>query len=146
MNKEYCVYVHTNNINQKKYVGVTSLAPNLRWHNGDGYKTQTKFYADIEKYGWHNFSHEIVFTTTSKEEAYNKEKELIAKYNSISCGYNSNGKSVYCVELQREFISIAQASAETKVDASTIAKVCKGQRKSAGKHPITQEKLHWQYI
>ena len=45
-NDTYCVYIHTNKINNKKYVGQTihSDNPNLRWKNGSGYRNQLYFY------------------------------------------------------------------------------------------------------
>lgn len=56
----WCVYMHTNNINGKRYIGI-SQNPKRRWKNGNGYKTQL-FGKAINKYGWDNFTHEILFT------------------------------------------------------------------------------------
>lgn len=45
----------------------------------------------IQKYGWDNFEHNILFTNLSKEQACEKEQELIKYYNSMdrNFGYNS---------------------------------------------------------
>ena len=90
--KRYCVYTHTNKINNKIYVGMTSLKPEQRWNKGQGYSQQPKFYQDIEKYGWDNFIHKIEFENLTKKEEKKKEIELIEKYNTRdeTFGYNSN--------------------------------------------------------
>jgi group I intron endonuclease len=86
----YFVYCHTNKINGKKYIGITSRKPEKRWNNGNGYKTNVYFYRSIKKYGWHNFQHEILYTDLSKEEASAKEIELIAEYNTCDAKYGYN--------------------------------------------------------
>jgi len=86
----YIVYKHTNLINKKVYIGITSHPPEHRWRNGKGYSHNPHFDASIIKYGWENFSHEILCENLSKEEAELKEIELIRKYNSNNeeFGYN----------------------------------------------------------
>lgn len=43
----YTVYVHVNNVNQKKYVGITKQDVNKRWRKGLGYKYNSHFYGAI---------------------------------------------------------------------------------------------------
>lgn len=90
MNKTWCVYIHTNKTNGKKYVGQTSQRPEKRWDNGRGYKTSSKFYGAIQKYGWENFEHEIVADGLTLEEANILEQELIDRYHTQddAFGYN----------------------------------------------------------
>lgn len=97
----YCVYIHTNKINGKKYVGQTHYQdnPNLRWQNGKGYVQSTLFHNAIQKYGWNNFEHEVIASNLTKEEADNFEKLLIKELDTRNprYGYNlrdggSNGK------------------------------------------------------
>ena len=83
MIKKYIVYCHTNKINGKKYVGITSQEPNARWKNGLGYISNEFFYKAIQKYGWEEFKHEILFRDLTKEQAESKEIELIAKDENI---------------------------------------------------------------
>ena len=89
----YTVYKHTNLFNGKIYIGITSKKVNQRWKNGAGYKTQPYFYNAILKYTWDCFSHEILYTNLSEEEAKQKEIDLISKYksNNKKYGYNIMG-------------------------------------------------------
>ena len=86
----YCVYVHTNKINGKKYVGLTSQDPERRWKHGYGYKGSTYFYNAIQKYGWDSFTHEIIADNLSKKEAQDMESKLIVEYKTQNenFGYN----------------------------------------------------------
>lgn len=81
--------MHRNMINDKKYIGITSRNVDLRWQNGLGYKN-THFGNAIKKYGWENFEHIILFEGLNKEQAFEKEKELIKKYDTTNreLGYN----------------------------------------------------------
>lgn len=88
----YYVYCHTFP-NNKKYIGITCKKPNVRWgKNGNGYKTQFVYRA-ILKYGWENVKHEILFNNLTKEEAEQKEIELISvcQSNNLFYGYNIEG-------------------------------------------------------
>ena len=91
-NDTYCVYVHINKFNGKKYVGQTVNGNNInkRWVNGLGYRSCTVFYKAIKKYGWNNFEHDIVASNLTLEEANQKEQELIEQYKSYEdkFGYN----------------------------------------------------------
>lgn len=91
--KKYCVYCHTNKNNNKKYVGITCEKPEKRWKNGLGYKHNEYFYNAIVKYGWEDFSHEILYTNLSKSEAEQIEIRLIKKWEltNRSRGYNIEG-------------------------------------------------------
>lgn len=77
-------------INGKIYIGITSKNPIIRWNEGDGYKKTSKFYPDIQQYGWdEGFSHETVLTGLTRDEALVKECEYILKYDSVNYGYNT---------------------------------------------------------
>ena len=89
----YTVYQHKNKINGKVYIGITSQKPEQRWRNGEGYKSSPHFYSAIQKYGWDNFEHNILFVELTKEQACLKEQELIKEFNSINREYGYNSTS-----------------------------------------------------
>lgn len=234
--KKWCVYIHTNKINNKAYIGITSIKTRERWgKQGNGYKTSSYFYRAIQKYGWDNFEHIIwadglteenakkieilliaLFDTTNKNKGYNlssggesnsgvkmseetrkkmskaaKERctkewrENISRFNTgekhpqygkprsdetkekISkalkgkfagekhpcygkpCSKQTKdklSKPVFCIETRYIYTSSVEASKQTGIDRREITKCCRGKAKSAGKHPITGEKLHWLYV
>ena len=86
--KQYKIYCHTSPDN-KRYVGI-SLNPEKRWARGEGYKKNYQFYPDIQKYGWDNFKHEILYENLSIEEAKVKEQELIKEWNLMNPAYGYN--------------------------------------------------------
>ena len=87
----YIVYMHTCP-NGKKYIGITSQAPERRWQKGKGYAygSSPYVYNAIEKYGWENIKHEILFRDLTKEEAEQKEIELIKEYKTSQRKYGYN--------------------------------------------------------
>ena len=124
----YIVYQHKNKINNKVYIGITSRTPQERWGNqGCNYKSSPYFYNSIQKYGWDNFEHNILYTDLTKEEACKKEQELIKQFNSMNreFGYNStSGGEVFIM------------NDETK---QKISKALQGNKNNLG-HPCSEEK------
>lgn len=165
MQNNYTIYMHTNIINNKKYIGITSREPKVRWQNGSGYKYNKYFYRAICKYGWDNgFIHTIIETGLSEEDACKKEIELISFYktNNQSYGYNlsSGGESgsgvkksqdliesirikfskpVFCVETGIVYKSITEAHILTKIYYNGIWNCChKKQETTFG--------FHWEFV
>ena len=89
MDNNYKVYRHTSP-NGKIYIGLTQQQPEQRWRHGNGYKKNIYFMRAINKYGWENFKHEVLFDGLTKEEAENIERSLIASYNSANKDYGYN--------------------------------------------------------
>lgn len=245
MDKNYCVYMHVNKINGKKYIGITKESLKKRWGcHGSQYihDNSGRFAKALIKYGWENFDHIVVCENLSQEEACAKEIELIAVYKTQDPDYGYNiqaggqlgndgvifsdeskekmrkaklgkklseehkrkiglsekgrkaalktpeglqrlreaniGKTippevrkkisntltgikrsretiqkrlesrkdlvkVYCPELELTFPSINEAARSTSIHRANIQKCLKGERQFAGRHPITNQKLHW---
>lgn len=237
------IYMHRNKINGKVYIGQTSQPLNKRFGNdGNGYKTSSKFYGAIQKYGWNNFDHIILYDNLTPKEADILEQQLIEQYHATddNFGYNlqsggvkrhsqseetkkkigkankisqkgkkwseqqrqkmagrfsgennpfygkhhseksrklisehrkgiatftgqhhtettkkqisehrkgQGGKSVICLETNEIFNCMMDAARWCGLKTScSIGQCCMGKVKSAGKHPITKEPLHWKYI
>ena len=89
--KTWCVYVHIFP-NGKMYFGITSKKPEDRWENGTGYSRshQPVMYNAIQKYGWENIEHKILYSGLNKLDAENKEKELIAQHKTNCCRYGDD--------------------------------------------------------
>lgn len=87
----YTVYAHTNKTNFKTYFGQTKCEDlTRRWTGGNGYRGCPHFYAAIKKYGWDGFTHEIIQTGLTKEQADEIERENIwfFRTNEPEFGYN----------------------------------------------------------
>ena len=76
---EYYIYMTTNLINGKKYIGQHKGRPNDSYL-GSG-TTITKA---IKKYGKENFQKEILCFCATREEADQKEKEFISLYDAVN--------------------------------------------------------------
>lgn len=82
---DYFIYKHTNKLNNKSYIGQTK---NIKWRwYPNSYKTCSKFYRAILKYGWDNFTHEVIKICDETNVDY-FETYYINLYDSIKNGYN----------------------------------------------------------
>lgn len=138
--RKYKVYIHECP-NKKKYIGITQQDVNKRWNYGNGYKSCVLFYKAIKKYGWKNIKHEILFTDLSKEEAEQKEIELISYYktNNREYGYNicSGGKgtpSHFVSDELKEKISIKTKEAMNNKKIREKIKKCHLGKKLSEEH------------
>lgn len=151
----------------KSYIGITCRDVTKRWlAEGNGYrpKNQPAFAAAIKKYGWENFSHEILEKNIKTlEEANLRERYWIAYYHTWvydpACwGYNitkgGDGtpghkcseqallkfqKRVYCIELDTVFESLSKAAEATNCSISKISLCCNGSRSKTGGY-------HWAFV
>ena len=76
--------------NGKCYIGMTKQSVERRWNSGHAYQHNEHLQNAIAKYGWDNFSKEVLFTSASKSEAEKIERFLIAKYDSTNRLYGYN--------------------------------------------------------
>mgnify|MGYP002769088071 FL=1 len=87
--RNFVVYKHASP-NGKVYIGITCQDIQARWKNGYGYTNNKHFYNAINKYGWDNIEHEILFNNLTEEEAKLMEQMYIALYDTTNSkhGYN----------------------------------------------------------
>ena len=128
MENNYKVYIHIFP-NNKVYIGITRNRTDIRWANGKGYKSQKVMSNAINKYSWENIEHKVLYENLTKEEAEQKEIELIAFYksNQRKYGYNiENGGN--CVGKMSE-------ETKKKISKSNIGKNTGIKNGMYGKHP-----------
>lgn len=122
----------------KSYIGQTIGSLKMRAKNvysGTGYKKCALFWKAIEKYGWNNFSVEIL-EEVDIEKLDEKEMYYISKYNTLAPnGYNitlggEGGREcpVYVYSAQNghfieRYNSLTLASIETEVPIETISTI-----------------------
>ena len=92
----YLIYKITNLINGKIYIGQTGvdrLAERIYEHQFETIHSETNvaFHNAITKYGFNNFSVEVVETNISEELIDERERYYISFYNSYIHAENSNG-------------------------------------------------------
>ena len=88
--RRYKLYVHISPSN-KRYYGITRLDVKKRWGSGGcGYRYQPYIWNAIQKYGWDNFTHEVLFDNLTEDEACLIEQCYIALYDTMdrTKGYN----------------------------------------------------------
>lgn len=89
------IYKVTNLINKKVYIGQTiDLEQRKRNHKSESYNQKSSgykyaFHSAIRKYGWDNFTWEILEETTDDlDEMNNREQYCCSLLNNINVGYN----------------------------------------------------------
>ena len=134
------VYVITNKINGKQYVGKTNRNAETRMkeHKEEMHKTRSfhrPLYRALRKYGPDQFSLEVAFTNLSAQEAEEKEIDLIDKLGTFNKGYNAtiggDGKTYrlvseeeisYIIDLYiKENLAIREIAKELDVDQQTVS-------------------------
>ena len=146
--RKYKLYVYTNKVNGKKYVGQTCKTLKRRaGKNGTGYNKCTYFYNAIKKYGWDNFVPKVLYNNLSKEEADILEIETIQKLNTrnVDYGYNiliggsgdaNNKIPIVQFDFNFNYISrydsASDAYAKTSIDRSHILDACRHKIRHAG--------------
>ena len=130
----YCVYCHINKINGKRYIGITCKKPERRWANGYGYKDSPRFWNAIQKYGWDNFCHNILFDGLTREQACQMEVYLISRFMTrderfgynISMGGDGTPGVLKTQEQRKQMSNAHKGIKQTEEAKAKISKTQKG--------------------
>ena len=150
----YCVYMHINKINGKRYIGQTIKQNYINGrfgYKGNNYAKCTYFYRAIKKYGWNNFDHYIIQKNLTKEEADELEKLNILAFNTANnkFGYNlkfggeAGGK--LSEEVKQKISNSEKGRHLTEEHKKNISKAKKGKStrgKKVGQYTLDGELIH----
>lgn len=111
------------------YVGQTHNIKE-RWRgNGKNYFTSVKFFNAIRKYGWDNFTHRVVRSHLSRQEADTLERNLINELDTIRNGYN-----------------LMEGGSKGNLSEDSLRKMSKSLKEGYTKHPERREKIRQKAI
>lgn len=112
----YTVYLITNTINEKKYVGITTKRVQARWnghlHHGRENNTPYLIHKALHKYGAENFQFTIIDTCDTIDKLKELEVYYIEKYKSY---YIDEGSHGYNMTKGGEVSPMDNAEIRTKV-------------------------------
>lgn len=80
-----------------------------------------------------------------KQFAEEHKRKLSENHADFKGEKHPKARKVICITTCEIFDYIGEAQEKYNVDQSNISKCCRGKQKSAGKHPVTGEKLVWRY-
>ena len=130
-------YYWTNPITKGKHIWADKPNPNLGKKMSE---SQKEILSKKAKERFLNPENHPMYGKHHTEESKKKMSEFRSSPTWWKC------KLVYCEELDEIFYSGAQAHKKYGFDSSGVIKCCRGKRKFYGKHPKTEEKLHWYYV
>lgn len=110
-----------------------------------------KYNSTNQKYGYNISIGGGIFPNTSGKnnpfygKHHSKQSLKIMKDKKYG-GKNPMAKAVRCLNTQEVFPSCREASDWCGIARQNIQRCCRGGRPTAGKHPITKEKLKWRYL
>ena len=138
----WTIYKITNTINGKSYIGQTCQKVEDRWNEHKRGKTSknSPLKRAIEKYGWDNFTKEVIETIETLEEALDREIYWIDYYKTCvlvhgkDCGYNLSrgGEGVFVISPEQEKLivhlwnqnnSLTKIGEIMKIDRHTVQRI-----------------------
>lgn len=114
------IYLIENDINNKKYVGLTTQTIDKRWKqhlNASKYKNYKLYYA-MRKYGIEHFHIKEIDKTEDFEELKELEKYWIKYYDTYDNGYNQTFGGEGAIKIDREKIKELYSEGKTLTEVS----------------------------
>lgn len=100
------------------------------------HKDEVKYHDWVGNLEWCNHEYNLNYGTRNERASQ-----------SARGGVHKKGrKQVYCPELNETFWGGIEVERKYGIDQAEVSKCCHGKKKSAGKHPVTGEKLHWRFV
>ena len=116
------------------------------------HKDENKENNNVDNLEWCTYEYNNNYGTINKRHSETmKGRKLSEEHkrkisNSIKGNKHPQAKKVKCITTGEIFDYIKEAGRKYNIGSSHISKCCKGKAKSAGKHPVTGEKLVWEYV
>jgi group I intron endonuclease len=167
-NDIYSIYLITNLVNQKKYVGWTSRDPQTRFHEHMTWRPKDKdpsvIAKSVDKHGADNFTLEVIYQSKDEAHSHDMEPFFITEHNSMvtnmgGWGYNidfgefghrGGKRSQETIEKHRQKISGRPQSEEHKKKkgfkkGNTIGRGNKGKKRTEEQNKANSESKKQQY-
>lgn len=141
----------------EEYRNIQSNNLKKRWENPEYRKTQSERRTKLNNRMWSDPEFKRKMGSKTKERWENASQELLDKSKELMRNISNklwenpeyikqHCSPVYCIETDEYFFKQQDACIRYNINSSSISNYLKGRQKSAGKHPITGEKLHWKSI
>ena len=114
-------------------------------HKGIHHTDETKMKLSYANGGANHWLYGGHHSEETRKKMSESQKRIPRQKDNILKAVDACKKSIICIELNLTFDSIANASRVLNIPRTTINAHLAGRLTHAGKHPDTDEDLHWQY-
>lgn len=133
--KKWTIYKLTNIVNGKCYIGKTLTYRFKKRVNAHSLaKSESYLHQEIRKYGWNNFTTEVLHEVHDEEQADSLEISYIADYDTFRNGYNeqTGGSSGYKFSnrARRRMSESANKRWDNPEERRKFSETCKGRKVS----------------
>ena len=123
--RKYTVYCHRNKTNGFEYIGMTGRSIEVRWQNKKrAYDKCTYFRKALDEFGWDGFEHLVLFSGMTKQEATEKETELIRANIAKGISYNVRDDNDWLGNLRKRPVDVYDLEGNLLETCESIHDVC----------------------